>query len=106
MHAIIETPDYLDDADDAGLTAGERSKIIAVLAADPLAGVIIPGTGGARKIRFVGRGKGKSGGYRIITFYSGEDVPCFCSTCSLKETRSICRRLSQSTPYGTCGFSR
>jgi hypothetical protein len=26
MHAIIETPDYLDDADDAGLTVEERSK--------------------------------------------------------------------------------
>jgi hypothetical protein len=23
------------------------------------------------------RGKGKSGGYRVITFYSGEDVPVF-----------------------------
>jgi hypothetical protein len=77
MHAVIETPDYLDDADDAGLTVEERSKIIAVLAADPLAGVIIPGTGGARKIRFAGRGKGKSGGYRIITFFGGEDVPLF-----------------------------
>jgi hypothetical protein len=77
MHAVIETPDYLDDADDAGLTAEERSKIIARLAADPLAGVVIPGTGSARKIRFAGRGKGKSGGYRIITFYGGEDVPLF-----------------------------
>jgi hypothetical protein len=77
MHAIIEKPDYLDDADDAGLTAEEWSKIIARLAVDPLAGVIIPGTGGARKIRFAGRGKGKSGGYRVITFYGGEDVPLF-----------------------------
>jgi hypothetical protein len=24
-----------------------------------------------------GRGKGKSGGYRIITFYGGEDIPVF-----------------------------
>jgi hypothetical protein len=77
MHAIIETPDYLDDADHAGLTHEERTRIITLLAADPLAGVIIPGTGGARKIRFAGRGKGKRGGYRIITFYGGEDVPLF-----------------------------
>jgi hypothetical protein len=33
--------------------------------------------GGARKIRFRGRGKGKSGGYRVIAFYTGEDVPVF-----------------------------
>jgi len=33
--------------------------------------------GGARKLRVAGRGKGKSGGYRVITFYSGKDVPAF-----------------------------
>ncbi len=36
-----------------------------------------PGTGGARKLRFAGRGKGKSGGYRVITFFSGSDIPVF-----------------------------
>jgi hypothetical protein len=41
---------------------------------------VIPGTGGARKIRLAGRGKGKSGGYRVITFYSGGDVPVFLLT--------------------------
>ena len=35
------------------------------------------GTGGARKVRFAGRGKGKSGGYRVITFYGGGDIPLF-----------------------------
>ena len=35
------------------------------------------GTGGARKIRFAGRGKGKSGGYRVITYYAADDVPVF-----------------------------
>ncbi|OHC83162.1 MAG: hypothetical protein A3G73_03315 [Rhodospirillales bacterium RIFCSPLOWO2_12_FULL_67_15] len=32
---------------------------------------------GARKVRFAGRGKGKSGGYRVITFFSGPDIPVF-----------------------------
>jgi hypothetical protein len=35
----------------------------------------MPGTGGARKRRFRGRGKGKSGGYRVISYYAGDDVP-------------------------------
>lgn len=35
------------------------------------------GTGGARKLRVAGRGKGKSGGYRVITFYAADDVPIF-----------------------------
>jgi hypothetical protein len=47
------------------------------MAANPDAGNEIKGTGGARKVRFAGKGKGKSGGYRIITFYSGEDIPLF-----------------------------
>lgn len=37
----------------------------------------MPGTGGARKLRFAAKGKGKSGGYRVITFYTGEDIPVF-----------------------------
>jgi hypothetical protein len=47
------------------------------VATDPTAGVLIPGTGGARKIRLAGRGKGKSGGYRVITYYAGEENPVF-----------------------------
>lgn len=46
----------------------------------PNAGDLIPGTGGARKIRFAGRGKGKSGGFRVITFYSGAELPVFLLT--------------------------
>ena len=38
---------------------------------------VIKGANGARKIRFAGRGKGKSGGYRVITFFSGDDIPVF-----------------------------
>jgi transposase len=74
MYSIVETPDFLDDAKAAGITEQERSEIITYLAANRLAGVLIAGTGGARKARFVGRGKGKSGGYRVITFFGGEDI--------------------------------
>jgi hypothetical protein len=35
----------------------------------------MPGTGGARKRRFAGRGKGKSGGYRTVSYLAGQDVP-------------------------------
>lgn len=41
------------------------------------AGDRIEGTGGARKVRFAGRGKGKSGGYRVISYFGGDDVPIF-----------------------------
>ena len=28
-------------------------------------------------MRFAGQGKGKSGGYRVITFFTGTDIPVF-----------------------------
>lgn len=42
-----------------------------------MAGDEMPGTGGCRKFRLAGRGKGKSGGCRTITFYSGPTIPVF-----------------------------
>jgi hypothetical protein len=44
--------------------------------------------GGCRKVRIAGRGKGKSGGYRTITFYSGEQLPVFLITVFSKGERS------------------
>ena len=35
------------------------------------------GTGGVRKARLAGRGKGKSGGYRIVWYFGGGDIPVF-----------------------------
>jgi hypothetical protein len=77
MQTVIQTPTFLADAKAAGLDDTELAEIAATIAANPLVGDIIPGTGGARKVRFGGRGKGKSGGYRVITYYAAEDVRVF-----------------------------
>jgi len=77
VQTVIETADYLLDAKRAGLSTDERERIVRLIAEQPNAGDKIPGTGGARKLRIAGRGKGKSGGYRVITVYSGTDVPVF-----------------------------
>jgi hypothetical protein len=77
MHTVVETPLYLRDAKTAGLSQVEREAIVDFIGDHPSAGIEIPGTGGARKVRFAGRGRGKSGGYRVVTFYSGEVVPVF-----------------------------
>jgi hypothetical protein len=60
------------------MTVGEIEALIGVLAAEPFAGEIMVGTGGCPKFRLAGRGKGKSGGYRVVTFYADENVPAFC----------------------------
>jgi hypothetical protein len=77
MQTVIETSSYLADAKAAGLTEADRDAIVEMIASNPETGDEIGGTGGARKVRVAGRGKGKSGGYRVITFYSGEDLPVF-----------------------------
>jgi hypothetical protein len=77
MHTVVETPAFLADAKSAGLLDEERMALVDFIATHPDAGDEIPGSGGARKLRLAGRGKGKSGGYRVITFYSGRDVPVF-----------------------------
>jgi hypothetical protein len=85
---IIETPRFLASAEEEGLPEDERVSIVAFIAEHPTAGVIIPGTGGARKVRFAGRSKGKSGGYRVITYYARQDVPVFLLDIYGKSRRS------------------
>lgn len=88
MQTVIETPSFLRDAKFAGLSDEERTWIVDFIAYDPDAGDEIKGTGGARKIRFSGKGKGKSGGYRVITFYSGDDIPTFLLNIFAKNERA------------------
>lgn len=62
------------------ISEAELAAIKRFLSVNPEAGDIMEGTGGARKIRFAGRGKGKSGGYRVITYFGGKDIPVFLLT--------------------------
>lgn len=77
MHTVIETPAFLASAKDENVSDEERKAIVDYIAANPDAGDVMQGTGGARKLRFAGKGKGKSGGFRIITFYADTDIPVF-----------------------------
>ena len=47
---------------------GEREDFIAWLAANPLAGDVIPGSGGLRKVRWSRSGMGKRVGTRVIYY--------------------------------------
>ena len=62
------------------MTEYEIADLVDFLAEYPEAGDEIPGTGGCRKVRVAGRGKGKSGGYRTVTFYSGREIPVYLLT--------------------------
>jgi hypothetical protein len=77
VQTVVETPGFLSDARSLGMSNAERLAIVMWIAENPTAGDVIEGTGGARKVRFAGKKKGKSGGYRVITFFSGEAIPVF-----------------------------
>lgn len=49
MQVVIETPGYLADAKDVGLTEDERRIIVDYVAGNPDAGVEMKGTGGEEK---------------------------------------------------------
>jgi hypothetical protein len=76
MHTVVETPAYLADAERL-FSQIERAAIVDRLAADPKCGVVVPGGGGIRKVRFGFGSRGKSGGARIIYLFGGEDLPIF-----------------------------
>jgi hypothetical protein len=82
-------------ADEAGLSEAEKEAIVLAVAENPELGDPIAGTGGCRKFRFAGRGKGKSGGYRIITFFSGQRIPVFLITVFGKGEKSNLSRAEQ-----------
>src|SRR5436190_12677819 len=77
LHAVAELPQFLRDVKMAGLSETEHTAIVDAIAANPRQGDEIRGSGGVRKVRFAGRGKGKSGGYRVVTAYFGADAPVY-----------------------------
>jgi hypothetical protein len=88
MHEVIETSAFISAAHDAGMTDTERELAILTVSANPEAGDLMVGTGGCRKVRVAGRGKGKSGGYRLITFYRAKSGEVFLLTVFSKGERA------------------
>lgn len=77
MHTVLQTNAFEAGAKDAEMTEDEVHDLCVFLSANPEAGELIVGTGGARKFRIPFKGKGKRGGARVVTYYAGTDVPVF-----------------------------
>jgi hypothetical protein len=88
MHGVILTETFERQAKRAKLHEDQLMEIVAAIAGDPLGGELIVGTGGARKMRHAGRGKGKSGGYRTVHYFGGDDVPLFLLSIYGKDQKS------------------
>jgi len=89
---VAETQEFLSATrklmDDA-----ERAELVGYLAYHPAAGVVIPGTGGVRKLRWGLEGRGKRGGARVIYYYHNMEMPLYLMTAYAKNERE---NLSQS----------
>jgi hypothetical protein len=80
MHTVCELISFTTAADDAGLERDDVEAITTFLAENPGAGDVMEGTGGCRKLRWAIQGRGKSGGVRIVTFFTGDTLPVFMIT--------------------------
>lgn len=67
MFTVVETPAFRVQADKLW-AEDDRLEFIGWLAENPLAGDVIPGADGARKVRWLVPGRGKRGGTRVIYF--------------------------------------
>ena len=76
---IVELPEYLKRVEKL-LKENEREDLLYYLSTNPKAGTLIQGTGGIRKLRWTSKGKGKSGGARVIYFFYNETIPLFLLT--------------------------
>ena len=79
MITIAEFPAFQAQVGEC-ITAHERDNLCDFLARNPEAGEEIQGTGGIRKLRWGGKGKGKRGGLRVIYYFYNESAPVFLLT--------------------------
>lgn len=82
MQTVTELQSFRKAAKASGMSEEDIDDLIDFLAAHPDAGDEMEGTGGCRKLRFAIRGnnKGKSGGVRTITLFTGSALPVFLLT--------------------------
>lgn len=76
-HTIIETPGFTGQLRKLGVSGEERAAIYDTYATTPGYGAVIRNTGGLRKGRIAKDATGKSGGYRVFSFFADERFPVF-----------------------------
>ena len=62
--------------------------LVDLVSANPNTGDLIPGGGGARKLRWSAEGRGKRGGSRVIFYWHCDACPVYLITIYLKNERA------------------
>jgi mRNA-degrading endonuclease RelE of RelBE toxin-antitoxin system len=87
LQTVIETPEFIKQAKIA-MDDKMRDNFIDFIAKNPLAGDLIQGTSGARKIRWQSEShRGKRGGVRVIYYYYDQSIPIYLFTVYKKNQR-------------------
>lgn len=84
---VLQLPKFKTEATELIGTEGIHA-LAAYLANHPEAGDVIPGAGGARKLRWAAKGKGKRGGARIIYVYVVIAARVFLIRCYAKNVKT------------------
>jgi hypothetical protein len=77
IHTVVETRAFTARAKALGLTTDELAAVFDVYATTPDYGAIVRKTGGLRKGRVAKAHGGKSGGYRVFSFFADRENPVF-----------------------------
>lgn len=88
LHTVVETPSFISAAKSAGMTDEVRSRVVAAVGDNPELGDLIEGTGGFRKFRFARPGGGKSGGFRVVSYFHSLALPVFLITVFAKNQQA------------------
>jgi hypothetical protein len=76
MLTVVETTAFARRAEKL-LSTEEHEELIFYPALHPGSGDEMPGTGGVRKVRIAAKGRGKSGGVRVIYYFFDEQNPLY-----------------------------
>ena len=90
MQTVAETATFSRQAEKL-FSEDEKRELIFFLAENPLAGDMIPDTGGVRKVRFAASGKGKRGGARVIYYFLDDSIPLYALLVYAKNEKEIGR---------------
>ena len=88
LNEVAFTASFLAQAKAEGMIEEELESVVRILASNPEAGDLIVGSGGCRKVRIPRRGGGKSGGYRVVTFFARRAMPVYVFAVLAKGTRA------------------
>jgi hypothetical protein len=83
---VVETRQFQQRAA-TRMSDEERQAFITYIATDPEAGVIVPSTGGVRKVRWGIDSRGKRGGLRVMYYYHDDQMPIFLLTVFAKNEK-------------------